>query len=313
MNPNQRRVAVLASLVMAVALSGCIGSSEDPAGVDSNESLQEGHGAIRGILVDDRYRPIHLVDGDVQSEFQAPGFILVQELGQEVRTNANGEFEIRNLDPGHYTLRLQSEDHEARTNTVQVAAAEYAETTVEARRIVSDDGAVLVQQHAVFIPCAVWVVVTGMLPDCTFDQSADAMSPDFMTDLSAHPDLSYVVTEMRANRVDDYGIQIRADERFAVAVVTDQDYVRIVNQPGVANEVDVDAALGPNAPFDASEPFQTILFAMGDHHQTVANSGLPGVCCGYGVKLATKANFVQSAFIGVPDQEVDMDTYCVQC
>ncbi len=298
-------VFLLTALMLSVAFAGCTdGEGELATDADPNASLRDGKGAIKGLLVDDRFRPIQLVDGPATSEFQATGFILVQEVAQEIRTDHNGEFKIQNLAPGMYTLKLQSDGHEARVTTVEVAAAEYSEITVEARRIFSDDGAVLVQQHAAFIPCAVWVVVAGMLPDCSFDQSSDSMRPDFITDLSTYPDITYVVTEMKANRLDDYGVQIRADVRYAVAVVTDQDYVKIVNQPGAVNEVDVDPALGPNQPFNVSEPFQTILFTMGDQHTTFASSGVPGVCCGYGVKLATKANFVQSAFIGEPRTDI---------
>ncbi len=294
--------ALVALLVSMAAMSGCIGA----VGTDAVEpNMDVGTGAIKGLLVDDRFRPIHLVDGPPTSEHQAQGFILVQEVAKEIRTNENGEFEILNLAPGTYTLKVQSSGHEALATKVTVEPATANEATVEARRIVNNEGSVIVQQRAVFIPCAVWIVAAGMLPDCTFDQGDDAMRPDFQTDLSMYPDLTYVVTEMRANRADDYGIQIRAEGRFAVAVVENEEYVKIVNQPGVVNDVDQDAALGPNKPFNASAPFQTILFAMGDSHKSFSNAGVPGVCCGYGIKLGTKGHFIQSAFIGEPDMDIE--------
>lgn len=308
-----RTTMLVSALFFVVAFAGCLSDENSSIQGSLDSELQEGKGAIKGLLVDDRYRPIHLVEDGAGSEFQATGFILIQEIAQEIRTNANGEFEVLNLAPGTYTLKVQSVAHEARTATVNVVAAKYSEATVEARRTASDEGAIIVQQYAVFIPCAIWIVATGMVQDCTLDQSGDSMRADFSTDLSAYPDITYVVTEMQANRVDDYGVQIRGDARYAVSVVTDQDYLKIINQPGIINEVDVDPALGPNEPFKAAEPFQTIFFAMGDQHKTFASMGVPGVCCGYGVKLATKGEFIQSAFIGQPDEGIDIESYCVLC
>lgn len=306
-----RSVLVVCSVV-AVALAGCQDEGAAAAALDRESfDLASGKGAIAGLLVDDRFRPIELTDSP-QSEFQDAGFVLLQETGQQVQTSPNGEFSFVDLAPGLYTLRVRADGHEAVPTRVEVRAGEFSETSVVARRVVSDAGALLTQEYAVFIPCSIFFIANGLVYDCTFDQSGETFRAYYFANHTGIPDVTAMVTEMKANREGNYAVQVRSfgpTEYHAVAVPEGVDYIHIVTEVGVAN--DEWTAFGPNTPWNNTREFQTIMFAMGLMHNQMSQSGIPGVCCGVGVVLGTKAQFLQTVFIGPP--EVDLEAYCVLC
>ncbi len=99
------RVLLMCALTASVALAGCASSDGgddqvlDGGVSDDTFTLKAGRGAISGLLVDDRFRPIELTDNPT-TEFQRSGFVLLQELGLKARTDSNGEFSFVDLEPG---------------------------------------------------------------------------------------------------------------------------------------------------------------------------------------------------------------------
>lgn len=160
--PAAARVAALAAL--AAALAGCAGGADGAAdaggalGADGRPELAAGLGAIAGLLVDDRYRPLHLTD-EPKGEYDVPGSILVVETGGQVATAADGTFTVVDLAPGTYTLKPSVERHEGAPRKVDVAAGQYAEVDLVVRRIL-DPGkdVVVIQDDTLLITCSIQVL-----------------------------------------------------------------------------------------------------------------------------------------------------------
>ena len=309
------RAVVVCACLVAVALAGCADEAgSEGAGAIDRETFEFalGQGAIAGLLVDDRFRPIELTD-DPQTEFQTTGFVLLQETGQQVQTTENGEFNFVDLEPGTYTVRVTLDGHEATPQRVSVSAGEFTELSVVARRIAGEQGIAIAQEYTGFIACSVFFIAQGTVFDCTFDGSGDTDRASYDTDWTHFgDDATHLVTEARFNHVSTYAVQVRAfpetgRENYAGATPKDVDYVRIHLEHGVLNEEWTDP--GPNVPWVNAHPFQTIMFALGEFHHEFAATGL--VCCGVGVKVGTQAQFVQTLFLG--DPEIDVEAYCVLC
>jgi hypothetical protein len=347
------KVVLVCLILVGVMLSGCVG--EEPAALDDtplsrdDAQLASGKGGIAGLLVDDRFRPLQLVDDPLQ-DYQAAGFILIQETGQQVRSNADGEFLVVGLDPGSYTLRVTASGHEATPQRVQVQVGEFTELSIVARRIINMDGSVLTQEFAVFVPCSVGYVLQTFVYNCATDGSGQNYRPGFISDYRTIENVTYLVTEMKAVDKHVYSIQVReADagaqggDRFVVAKIWDEDYIKMTLQYGVKNE-EHDAQLR-NVPWNNTVRLNTIMFPappftnevndvlepgcvrdlddvtreVWDQGNIYDNSGgyapQPRTCdrswWGAGAGLAYRARFVQSLFIGEP--EVNMDAYCIIC
>jgi hypothetical protein len=308
------KTSLLAAMLVAVALAGC---AEAPPGDASppgpgTAPLQAGMGAITGLLVDDRFRPIHLV-ADPQGEFQTTGFVLLQETGAQAVTNENGEFTFVNLEPGQYTLRVTAAGHEAIPQRVTVAAGQFAEESVIARRVASVGGTILTQEFAVFIPCAAYAIF-----DCTGDLSGDSFRGSFNHRFSDISGLTYMVTEALMNQDGVYCVEVREREATGGSTVSEHygnwctpsphgDYIRGVNKVGEVYDTDYS-----RDPYDPDKNSQTVLFYFGPteavcwHDLTDRNDKR---CIGAGAGI--KAQFLLSLFIGEPD--VDLDAYCVLC
>lgn len=326
---NRPRIVLLALLTVSVAFAGCTDGDDagNPADGGSDGGLQEGKGAIRGLLLDDRYRPIHLLADGGDGEFQATGFILVQQTAQQVQSNENGEFQVLNLPPGQYTLRVQSDGHEARTTQVDVRSGVFAEVTIEARRVVSEGSTILTEENSVYIACALDYVANGGNYFCDGDLSLDGYSSSFYTDYSDYgEDVTYMVTEMLANQEKGWEIQLRGSQddgettTYFAAELNQGDYVRIQLERGV-NADDHQDNIGYTdfyGPWENVDGFSTIVFV--DHpyredHQSIVPEdpvvGLTPFCCGVGFTMGVKATFLQSVFLGPP--ETDIDSYCILC
>jgi hypothetical protein len=308
------------ALMAALALAGC--AADDAGGPSPGQVVDEdsfrlaaGKGAIAGLLVDDRFRPIHLTAEDATTEFQARGFVLLQETGAQTQTTPNGEFSFVDLDPGTYTLRVTASGHEAVPQKVSVQAGSFAETSVVARRVSSAGATIITEEYSVFIPCGYDYVANGGVIDCTFDQSGDSYRPGFVSDYTRFgTNATNLVSEMRANHVDRYEMQVReADgtsgggQRLAVAQF-EGDYVKLLWRFGETNEEW--NGQNNNGPWTNAFPIHTILFRDSPGREEVQALGLP-FCCGAGVYFGIKAQFLQSLFLGTPD--VSVESYCVLC
>lgn len=296
-------VVATAIMMSAVMLAGCADEGSDDVQVEDVDpdtfQLAAGKGALQGLVLDDRFRPI------------ADAFVLLQPAGITTDANGDGEFTFVDLEPGKYTIRVQAEGHEAVPQTVTVVEGVFEEVQVVARRVLSAGGTILTQEFSVFIPCGVNFVAGGTNADCTADLSGDSERSSFSADYSEYgANVTYMVTEMLASQQGFYEVRVRppgvsgGNDNYAVNEVKEGDYLKMVNQRGVVNEVD--QITGTNAPWENDGSFNTILFVDG-----ALKGETPANCCGIGPYFGVKAQFVQSVFIGEP--EVALDTYCALC
>ena len=305
-----RAVFVVASLC-AVLLGGCTdeGPAPDPACDADCRSTHEflaGRGAIAGLLVDDRFRPLDL---DALG-----GTLLVQEMGLQTSHTPNGEFSILGLEAGTYTIRVTIPGHEATPAEVDVVAGQFTEVTIVARRIVNLDDTIVSQEFAVFLPCSDGLgPFGGGNPQCDLDFSEDAYPSGYTQDLTALA-VAGIVTEVTVSNDQRHQIIIRADDdgEDAHYIVLDftgaYGYAALV--AGEATPSDEEWLYGEMLPFDNTRPIRTMLFEMFPLKDESNDLGVPN-CCGYGVRFGTKATFVQSLFFDGYDG--DVRSYCAIC
>lgn len=319
-----RSIALVAALLCcATVLAGCGTKTEGnvacPSEPDCHGDLlpEAGKGAIAGLLIDDRYRPI------------AEAVVLLLPPGLTTTSDSSGQFSFSDILPGAYIVQVQVEGHEAAPKNVDVLDGQFTELEVEARRIFSDDGHIVTTQYSVFIPCAFDYVVNGLIVGCIPDESGDTWRPGFTADTrKMGKNITYLVSEAKMNQVGDYDFQIREDngesaggERYAVGRIIDGDYIKIVNERGVANTEQNEQ--NNNKPWNNTKRYATLVFMSGENRdelndvsQTTCNkdvddlnrgAGSPVRTCnwrGIGAKFGIKAKFVQSLFIGEPTVDV---------
>ncbi|MEA3189792.1 MAG: Carboxypeptidase regulatory-like domain [Thermoplasmata archaeon] len=300
---SMRTLPFLAALLLsATALAGC-GDSGTSADSSTTQELASGKGGISGLVIDDRYRPI-------------PGAVVVlMPLGLQATADQIGQVAFNDLEPGPYELLVQAPNHEAAPRAADVAAGEYTEVELEARRIFSQDGRIVTTEFSVFIPCAVDYVANGNVIDCTLDQSGDSFRAGFVSDYTPYGDnVTYLVTEMLANKDDRYEVQVRCEaaaDYMGVARINGR-YARFTLQYG--NQTP-DAPVPPeygatNDWTNDCADLNTILFSDSAGREEIQSVDPIGIiCCGAGAHFGIKAKFVQSLFLGPP--EVDLDSYAV--
>ncbi len=316
---------VLAAVVilMAVSLAGCADDAPPTTVVETDDGEEKeiavGKGGILGLVIDDRFRPI-------------PGaLVLIQPAGVTVTANNNGEFEVNDLDPGAYSLRVSAEGHEAAPETVNVEEGKFTEKSLLARRTLSEGGQIATQEFSVFIPCAADFVVNGVVANCVLDLSGDTYRAGFNPDFSeAGENITFLVIEMKSNAVGNYAVQFREDDgssaggnRYVVGTALDTDYHKMVLERGVVNTEFNEQ--NNNVAWNNTEenPAEVIMFMQGDYKGEIEGAGSAacvdpevqgGTGCnwrGVGAQFGIKAQFILSAFIDEP--EVDVNSYCVLC
>jgi hypothetical protein len=308
-----KALLLVAVLTSSLALAGCGGSDGDSppsAGSGTNGPLKSGKGAISGLLINDVFRPV------------PGGLVLVQELGLTATSDSSGQFTFNDLEPGSYLLRVQADGHEAAPQSVDVKEGEYAEVELMARRIFNDAGRTITTEYSLFMSCTVeLVVVSGNGLNCFQDQSGDSERTGIETDLRGVRDVTYMVTEIVFNKVDDYDFVIAIDDDgdsildryWAEAAIDGGDYARIVLQNGTTN---AENDIGRNELWQPDvDPFQTTVFPHGEGytelHEATQDTICVDGCGGAGADVGVRAKIVQTVFIGEPD--VDIATYCVLC
>lgn len=291
------RIAIF--LLICVAFAGCADNSGEEPTVGTGP-LSTGKGGVQGLLIDDRFRPI------------PDATILLQPTGLVATTDLNGEFGFVGLEPGTYTLRVSSENHEAKPARIQVTADEYTEAEVGARRLANDDNALITYQYAVFLDCVLSLVVA--LPfDCSTDLSGDSHRRTFVSDYTGYEDVTYLVSEMKANNPGRFEVDLWWPDGettpFYANEVFSGDYIKMTLQINETNHEH--ESIFVNDPWLNNYPIQTEIIvygALSEELGQVDNFFLGG---GVGVHLAVKAKFLHSLFIGEPDE--DIATYCVYC
>jgi hypothetical protein len=313
------RAWILMSLLVSVALAGCAGDAPSTGGDDVSSTvdrdsfqLQAGRGAVAGLLVDDRFRPIHLVDNP-QGEFQTTGFVLLQETGEQVKTNENGEFTFVNLEPGTYTLRVTAAGHEAVPQRTTITEGVFNELSVIARRVVSDAGFILSLEFAAFSSCGINLLVIGTPADCTGDLSGDTERSAFTVDYT-DLDVTHMVQEMRANNPNYFDVWMRplgqqsVGQAYQIMGGPDTTYLRFqlnLNE-SATHSAGASGTGREGRVWDNQHPVQTVMYL-----NSLGFEETGGATFGAGVYFGVQANFVQSAFLGNP--QVDVDSFCVYC
>lgn len=313
---------LIALLFTVTGLAGCADGADgpvEPTQIDKDDfAFAAGTGAIAGLLVDDRFRPIDLTD-DPETDFQAEGFVLLQETGDQVQTTENGEFNFLELEPGTYTLRVTASGHEAVPQKVQVNEGVFSEANLVARRIATAGERVEVTEFNFFIPCSAYATT-----DCTFDRSGDSSRNVFTMDMTqeAEQGLSYMHFDAKMNQPGMYCLEVRRgpgaggagdDDAKSFAdwcIPPDHDYVQGILQ------VDANYMEDGKDPFDPTKPFDVLIFYFGNNEATCFTEVYhlynpeAGQRC-LGVALGVKAKVFATAFFDEP--AVDLESYCLQC
>lgn len=303
------RTLLAAALMVSLALAGCAsdsGPQETQAiqgKVDEEEFVLEvGKGAISGLLVDDRFRPIELTD-DPQTEFQTSGFILLQELGLRSQTDANGQFTFVDIEPGTYTIRVTADGHEAIPQKIRVEEGVFNEIDLLARRIVSEGNFIVTEEYSFFAPCAASVIATTVIFGC-FDASGDNYRPGPQLNYSAL-DASYMVIEYLTDSEGNYNLQVRGSSVFCNIYTEGSRYGSAVFKVSEDEVYDEQCA----NPWPNDRNFEAIAFYAGDVANPLEGSGAPvgSGKNGVGAATSTAAKVIVSVFIGEPD--IDLANY----
>ncbi|MES2154224.1 MAG: carboxypeptidase-like regulatory domain-containing protein [bacterium] len=314
--------AVLVILMVAVALlAGCSGKSQSVSLVTSREALPADKGAIAGVVIDDRYRPV------------ADAFLLLTPVGMTASSDGEGQFAFIGLQPGTYVLQVQSKDHEAAPKNIDVVAGQYTEVEAEARRTFSEGAYIVTTEYSIFIGCSfsyvstTWIGVPYTGEDCLLDQSGDSTRFGFDSDYRAYgKNVTYLVAEMKANHKASgsngaYKVVIRNSETanpyYASKFTVDSDYLRLTLKYG---NVSLDDTESRNAKWLNKDKIQTALFPQGGF-KSESQQAMDAECSvdptgqfcyesrGLGPQFGVKAKFVQTLFIGPPHD--DVAKYCV--
>lgn len=288
--------ALVAALMVSLALAGC--TSDDPTEDDNvvqghvdqgDDVLEAGKGAIEGLLVDDRFRPLHLTQAP-QTEFQFEGFLFIPELGLQVETNENGEFTVLDLEPGTYTIRPQVDRHDGFTKTVRVEEGLFADAQILVRRINSEGSVILTEEYTGFAPC----VVPGVISNC-LDASAESYRPGPQgLNYSGFPDVTYVIVEVAVNQPEpNLYVQCRGNGVYSeILLPPGTGYAKAILRND-ANET-YDHPFNVN-PWANPNSWECIVFVNIDDPTSLTPA--------FGVKT----QFLISIFLGEPD--VDLETY----
>lgn len=314
-----KRGGLLLLVMLATSLAGCTdeataeGDTALAGAVDTESTvLAEGTGAIAGLLVDDRFRPIHLTD-EPKTEFQVPGFILVQETGQQVRTDENGQFTVLNVQPGTYTIRADVEGHEATPQRLTVEVGVFNELSIVARRVVDVGSFILTQQFSGFIPCSINVPTQPLGINC-FDTSQESYRPGpLYVNFTQFSEATYLIAEAEATKRDAYKLEVFwqdessfGADRYAVKYGFDTVYQKLIMVKS-ADEV-YDPEVNPT-PWTNEVNLGVINWHYGNDLTPAPNTGEQVIdeADRINVGLAIKTEYMISLFLGEP--EVDLEAY----
>ncbi len=288
-----KRNAILVALAfLIVGLAGCADSGDSAPPTDGGTDdveLQAGKGAIAGLLVDDRFRPI------VSAE------ILVQEAGATATTNDNGEFTIVDLEPRSYTLRITAPGHESTPKTITVEEGQFAEASLVARRISTADSVVLTEEHVGFIPCAFANPVVLITFNCVLDLSGDSFRSSVNLDYSETygDNITHVVAEVLVNNPGEYSFPVRDNGQGCPCYGRDEIESGVWGKVILRNSAE-DAYDGTSDAWTAQDRLNVGLFGRGEV-QTPAG--------GVGAYTGVKMRFMVSLFLSEP--EVDLEQYAL--
>lgn len=279
---------------MASLLAGCSTPppTEDVFDPGTRPTLPPTKGAIAGLLIDDRYRPV------------PDTLVLLTPTGDTATTDWSGQFAFFDLEPGAYLLQIGSSTHEAAPRAIDVVAAEYSEVEYQGRRVVGTSSDLVTTQVSVFAPCAVSAVIVTGLIRCIPD--GDSYEWGFTHDFTPHgKNATFLVIEFLASQADGYFIPVGSDCGDAYAGETFEGrYMRYVFP--LANKTAKDNSNDGYDPWrnDCAQVGAT-MFYVGSAHGVIKDT--IGARWGVGARLAIKGTFLSTLFVGEP--LVDIATY----
>lgn len=281
--------------VAALLLSGCSGGGGGGTSATGDKPpIEEGKGAIAGLLIDDVFRPI------------PGGLVLLQGTGLTATSDNAGQFTFLNVAPGAYIAIVSAKDHEAAPKNVDVTVGKYAQLEIEARRVVNAGSQILTEEYSVFIPCTFAAPVAGWVTfNCVVDLSGDSFrSSTDPLNYTGIPNATHVVVEAKMSKAGDYKFVLRppgSDTDPAVptwgdTVAKGTDYARL--------QLDRGQKTSGNLVWDNTKEMEAALFVSGQVPDPTDPNG-PGL----GANLAVKAKIVISVFNGAPPAGVDVNSY----
>ncbi len=302
------RTLLVAFSFVLLSLAGCADEASTPD-ADPGAPLSAGTGAIQGLLIDDRFRPI------------GAATVLLFETGDSTTTNDDGEFVFVDLEPGVYTLRITADGHEASPTKVNVDADAYADANVVARRVINNQGEIVTREYAIFIPCNAYATL-----GCTYDASGDSFRPGIYDSFEDYqPDLTYSVWEVLLNNPYIFCFEVREssgtgaslDRHFANwCRGQDSTYLKGILQVNATYDEE-----RSRDPWDPAADTEAILFTFGNNEalcwmkpggpETPATPNPDNRYRCAGVGFAIKAQIIVTFFLSEP--EVDLEEYCVLC
>ncbi|MGB1697199.1 MAG: carboxypeptidase-like regulatory domain-containing protein [Thermoplasmatota archaeon] len=302
-------------LFVALAFAGCAGedSGDQTTLVDKEEfQLKAGKGAIAGLLIDDRFRPI------------PEALILLQPIGLTATTNENGEFNFVDLDPETYTLRTQVDGYEAKPIKVRVTEGIFEDAQIPARRLATEGENIITEHHAAFIACNV------SRPDSTLD-CGNYFPPDVSGDTNRQhlrldyqkygSNITYFFIEMHSSKEASASGPLKMVMRagansgnyYINELLTEGQYLKAWAKYNETSPFDLEQR---NHPWLNDVDITVQLWAQGQFKQETQTVFGPLYSSsfdsrGVGIQYGIKANYLVTLFLGEPD--VDIETYCALC
>ncbi|MHB1260897.1 MAG: carboxypeptidase regulatory-like domain-containing protein [Thermoplasmatota archaeon] len=141
------RALGLLALLLAAALSGCSGGTQEPVAVEVapgqtitvSEAPKPTHGIVSGIVGDDALYPL------------PNATVWVLSLNLSAQTDSNGRFAIVNVPAGVYILEGSKKDHATVQTTVDIIPGETARAVLLLQRIPSTDPYHVTFQQEAFV------------------------------------------------------------------------------------------------------------------------------------------------------------------
>ncbi|MES2154228.1 MAG: carboxypeptidase-like regulatory domain-containing protein [bacterium] len=282
----------LAAVRVALVLAGCGGKAGPATHAETaaRPPLHDGKGAITGIVIDDRYRPV------------PDALVLLTPVGLTATSDAEGQFAFGDLDPGSYFALVQSADHEAAPKNIDVGTGRYTEVELEARRTFSGLSDLITTQYSIFIPCAASAVVVTAIMDCMVDESGDSYRVGFTADYTkAGKNATYLVVEFLASQSDGYYVPLSGCGKYYDGGTFVGRYNRYLLQRGNATP-DHPKSDGYDAWRNDCKTVSSVVFYVGSAQDTFRRYA--GTEWGAGARLAVKATFLNSLFVGPPVQDI---------
>lgn len=318
----KQRSLLAVIVVAAITLAGC-GTKTEGDVLDANspvEALPPDKGAITGLVIDDRYRPVPEAN------------VALLPLGLTTFADSSGQFQFMDLLPGAYVIVVNAPEHEAAPRNVDVVAGQYSEVEVEARRTFSQDGFTITTEYSVFSPCMQSLVVVAAVNSlCMPDSSGDTYRPGITVDFRKHKtNLTFLVSEILINQPDryvwvvrcadgssfgcgEYGyVDIKGDVYGKVVMQNQGNFMRTPNSVNWTNKAILDGLLFFYG--TGGDEITPVAKPVGCQLPPVNNplNDKPAFCRDYygaGNKLGVKAKIIMTAFLGEP--KVDVGTYAV--